>query len=212
MQNRPSKIVCVARIYADHAQELGNAVPNELIFFLKPPSALSPLADGIRWNNELGSCHYECELTLRLGKTLCCETDPQKALDAVDAVTLGLDLTLRDVQTALKAKGEPWERAKAYDGSCVIGEWIEVSEIKSWDAVEYRLVINGEIRQKGNTAHFLFSVGQLLCDLSHTFTLEQGDYIMTGTPAGVGALHSSDKIEMILEGKTQDFAWQTYVV
>jgi len=108
MMKRPSKIVCVGRSYADHAKELGNAIPDRPVLFIKPPSALSPLDAGIEWNKTLGSCHYECELTLRIAKTLKAETDPLKALEAVDAVTLGLDLTLRDLQDDLKKKGHPW--------------------------------------------------------------------------------------------------------
>ena len=96
MSARPSKIVCVGRSYADHARELGNAVPDRPVLFIKPPSALSPLQDGIVWNTALGSCHYECELSLRIDYPLRAETDPLKALQAVGAVTLGLDLTLRD--------------------------------------------------------------------------------------------------------------------
>lgn len=104
MSTRPSKIVCVGRSYADHAKELGNAIPDRPVLFIKPPSALGDLDAGIEWNRDLGSCHYECELSLRIDRTLKNETDPAKALEAVGAVTLGLDLTLRDLQDDLKKK------------------------------------------------------------------------------------------------------------
>lgn len=104
MSLRPSKIVCVGRSYAAHAKELGNALPDRPVLFLKPPSSLISLQHGISWNPAWGNCHHECELTLRIDRTLSAETDPVKALAAVGAVTLGLDLTLRDLQDDLKNK------------------------------------------------------------------------------------------------------------
>ena len=107
MSTRPSKIVCVGRSYADHAKELGNAIPDRPVLFIKPPSSLASLEQGISWNPAWGNCHYECELSLRIDRTLKAETDPAKTLKAVGAVTLGLDLTLRDLQDDLKKKGQP---------------------------------------------------------------------------------------------------------
>ncbi|CAM2943526.1 fumarylacetoacetate hydrolase family protein [Acinetobacter celticus] len=212
MNTRPSKIVCVGRSYADHAKELGNAIPDRPVLFIKPPSALTMLDDGITWNRSLGDCHYECELTLRIDRPLKGETDPIKALDAVGAVTLGLDLTLRDVQDDLKKKGQPWERSKAYDGSCILSDWIAVDDVvQDWADVHYTLHINDELRQKGDTSHLIFDVGTLLADISQVFTLDVGDVIMTGTPAGVAALVSGDQLKMTLTGKTQDYVWNTFV-
>ena len=212
MTIRPSKIVCVGRSYADHAKELGNAIPDRPVLFIKPPSALSALDAGIEWNQALGSCHYECELSLRIGQTLKAETDPQKALQAVDAVTLGLDLTLRDLQDELKKKGQPWERSKAYDGSCILADWVDVSDVvNDWNDVHYTLHVNDELRQKGDTALLIFDVGTLLAEISQVFTLEAGDVVMTGTPAGVGALHSGEQLKMTLQGKTQQFVWSAFV-
>ena len=212
MNTRPSKIVCVGRSYADHAKELGNAIPDRPVLFIKPPSALTTLDDGITWNRSLGNCHYECELTLRIDRQLKGETDPIKALDAVGAVTLGLDLTLRDVQDDLKKKGQPWERSKAYDGSCILSDWIALDDVvQDWADVHYTLHINDELRQKGDTSHLIFDVGTLLADISQVFTLEVGDVIMTGTPAGVAALVSGDQLKMTLTGKTQDYVWNTFV-
>lgn len=212
MTTRPSKIVCVGRSYADHARELGNAVPTSPVLFMKPPSALTELKDGIGWNTALGDCHYECELSLRIDQTLSNETDPARALAAVGAVTLGLDLTLRDLQDTLKAKGQPWERAKAYDGSCVLADWINVDDVVTdWNAVHYSFEVNDERRQTGNTSHLIFDIGTLLSDISQAFTLEPGDVVMTGTPAGVAALKSGDQLKMILNGKSKDYVWQTFV-
>ena len=211
MNTRPSKIVCVGRSYADHARELGNAIPDRPVLFIKPPSSLSSLETDISWNEALGSCHYECELTLRIDQTLKAEIDPQKALAAVGAVTLGLDLTLRDLQDDLKKKGQPWERAKAYDGSCVLADWVDVSEIADWDKVNYTLHVNDELRQHGNTEFLIFDIGALLVDINQVFTLEPGDVVMTGTPAGVAALQAGDQLKMTLKGQTQDYVWTTAV-
>lgn len=211
MNTRPSKIVCVGRSYADHAKELGNAIPDRPVLFIKPPSSLTHLEQGISWNPVWGSCHYECELTLRIDQTLTAETDPAQALKAVGAVTLGLDLTLRDVQDDLKQKGQPWERAKAFDGSCILADWVELTEIKDWKDVSYTLHINDELRQAGNTSCLIFDIATLLADISQVFTLEPGDVVMTGTPAGVGALNAGDQLRMTLQGQTQDFVWKTFV-
>ena len=211
MNTRPSKIVCLGRIYAYHAKELGNAIPDRPVLFIKPPSSLTSLEQGISWNPEWGNCHYECELSLRIDRTLKAETDPAKALQAVGAVTLGLDLTLRDLQDDLKKKGQPWERAKAYDGSCVLADWVELSEVKDWKGVHYTLHVNDELRQKGDTSLLIFDIATLLADISQVFTLEPGDVVMTGTPAGVAALKPDDQLTMTLQGQTQDFVWKTFV-
>ena len=212
MSTRPSKIICVGRSYADHARELGNAIPEHPVLFMKPLSALSTLDAGIEWKRELGSCHYECELSLRIDQPLKDVTDPAQALAAVGAVTLGLDLTLRDVQDQLKQKGHPWERAKAYDGSCMLADWVAVDDVvDDWNAVQYTLHINDELRQQGHTGYLIFDIAQLICDISQVFSLEAGDVIMTGTPAGVAALQSGDQLRMTLKAKSQDYVWQTFV-
>jgi len=212
MSTRPSKIVCVGRSYADHAKELGNAVPDRPVLFIKPPSALTSLDAGIEWNPDWGNCHYECELSLRIDRTLSKENDPAKVLQTIGAVTLGLDLTLRDLQDDLKKKGQPWERAKAFDGSCVLADWIPVGDvIADWKDVHYTLEINDELRQKGDTALLIFDIATLLADISQVFTLEAGDVVMTGTPAGVAALQSGDQLKMTLKGQNQDYVWTTFV-
>lgn len=212
MSTRPSKIICVGRSYADHARELGNAIPDAPVLFIKPPSSLVALQEGIAWNSALGQCHYECELTLRIDQPLKNETDRQKALQAVGAVTLGLDLTLRELQDELKKKGHPWERSKAFDGSCMLADWVDVNDVvDDWDHVHYQFEINDELRQKGDTACLIFDIGTLLTDISQVFSLEVGDVVMTGTPAGVAALHSGDQLKMTLQGKTQEYVWKTFV-
>lgn len=211
MSTQASKIVCVGRSYAEHAKELGNAVPEQPVLFLKPPSSLASFTDGIRWNQALGSCHYECELSLRIDQTLSCVCDTQQALDAIGAVTLGLDLTLRDLQDKLKTKGHPWERAKAFDGACMLGDWVDVAQIPAWDQIHYTLEINDQVRQHGDTGLLIFTVAELLKEISHVFTLNPGDVVMTGTPAGVAALLPNDQLKMTLKGNNQDFTWTTFV-
>ncbi len=211
MATRPSKIVCVGRSYADHAKELGNAVPDRPVLFIKPPSSLVGLEQGISWNPTWGDCHHECELSLRIDQPLHNETDPQEALKAVGAVTLGLDLTLRELQTELKGKGQPWERAKAFDGSCILADWVSLEEIDDWKNIHYSLQVNESLRQEGDTSLLIFDIGYLLADISQVFTLEPGDVVMTGTPAGVAALKSGDRLIMTLKGVSQDFTWNTFV-
>lgn len=206
-----SKIICVGRSYVDHIKELGNVIPDRPVLFIKPPSSLISLDEGISWNPAWGNCHHECELTLRIDRKLKGETDPQKALDAIGAVTLGLDLTLRELQDDLKKKGQPWERAKAFDGSCVLGDWVDTSEINHWKDVHYTFEVNDQLRQQGDSALLIFDIGHLLVEINQIFTLEVGDVVMTGTPAGVAALNAGDQLKMTLSGQTQDFVWTTFV-
>lgn len=206
----PSKIICVGRNYAEHARELGNEIPESPVLFLKPPSSLVTLEQGIRWNTALGECHYECELSIRIGQRLKNATSEQ-AKAAIAGVTLGLDLTLRDLQNQLKAKGQPWERAKAFDGACVLGQWLAPDMLSDYSNASFELQVNQELRQQGNTADMLFGVVELLVDISQVFSLEPGDVVMTGTPAGVGALQSGDQLKMTLNTVLGGVNWQTAV-
>lgn len=213
----PSKIVCVGRNYAEHARELGNAIPEQPVLFIKPPSSLRSLDDGITWPSALGECHFECELSLRLGQRissaswhgLSIDQANQQALAAIDGVTLGLDLTLRDLQNQLKQKGQPWERAKAFDGACLLGDWLDPQLVMDWQQVHFEFWQNAELRQQGDSADMLFGVAALLVEISQCFTLMPGDVVMTGTPAGVGPLHAGDHLEMRLHLSDGQHQWQT---
>lgn len=207
---QPSKIVCVGRNYAEHARELGNEVPQSPVLFLKPPSSLIGLTQGIDWNKDLGECHFECELSIQIGQTLKNATREQ-AKAAIAGVTLGLDLTLRDLQNQLKDKGQPWERAKAFDGACVLGQWLAPDMLNDLSNATFNLSVNGDVRQQGNTADMLFGVVDLLVDISKVFSLQQGDVVMTGTPAGVAALASGDQLTMTLDTILGEVSWQTSV-
>ncbi|HQW52929.1 MAG TPA: fumarylacetoacetate hydrolase family protein [Acinetobacter sp.] len=210
MSLQPSKIICVGRNYAEHAKELGNAIPDRPVLFMKPPSSLATLAQGIVWNQALGECHFECEICIQIAQPLSQETDKTKVLDAIGAVTLGLDLTLRDVQNELKSKGQPWERAKAFDGSCVLADWVAIESIADVNALELSFSVNGVERQHGLSTDMIFDIATVLVDINQSFSLQAGDVIMTGTPAGVGALHSQDQLSMKLINSNHEHIWTTF--
>ena len=153
------KVICVGRNYAAHAEELGNEIPKSPILFMKPASSVvSVHHEIVRPNPALyGDTHYEAELCIQLAADLSAATVEQ-AKQAIGGVTLGLDLTLRDLQSKLKAKGHPWERAKCFDGACVLADWLEPQLFGDFSHVEYQLYINDELKQDGNTALMLFPV------------------------------------------------------
>lgn len=194
------KVVCVGRNYADHAKELGNEVPTSPILFMKPASSIRHVSENIVLPQGLGDCHYECELCVQLGKPLT-NAGLADVKQAISGVTLGLDLTLREVQNQLKAKGHPWERAKAFDGSCVLADWQDPASFTDFTQVRYQFLVNDYVKQDGDTAFMLFPVYELLIEISHAFSLQAGDVIMTGTPSGVGALHAGDKLTLVLQGQ-----------
>ena len=202
------KVVCVGRNYAEHARELGNEIPKSPILFMKPASSVvSVHNDIVRPNPALyGDTHYEAELCIQLAADLSAATIEQ-AQQAIGGVTLGLDLTLRDLQSKLKDKGHPWERAKCFDGACVLADWIAPQAFGDFKNVEYQFYIDDELKQDGASALMLFPVYELLVDISHAFSLQAGDVIMTGTPSGVGMLQAGDALKF----KLGDNEWQTQV-
>ena len=193
------KIVCVARNYAEHARELGNPVPEQAVLFIKPASSL--LADGgsIVIPSYAQECHHEIELAVLIGRAGK-EIPREEALDHVSAYGVALDMTLRDVQSQLKAKGLPWEIAKGFDTSCPLSTLVPADRISDPQQLHLQLTVNGEVRQDGTTAHMLRPVAQLISEASHYFTLEAGDLLLTGTPAGVGPVKSGDRLEAVIEG------------
>ena len=202
------KVICVGRNYAEHARELGNEIPKSPILFMKPASSVVSVHNEIvRPNPALyGDTHYEAELCIQLVGDLSAATIEQ-AKQAIGGVTLGLDLTLRDLQSKLKEKGHPWERAKCFDGACVLADWIDPQAFGDFSHVEYQLYINDELKQDGNTALMLFPVYELLAEISHAFSLQAGDVIMTGTPSGVGVLQADDTLTF----KLGTHEWQVQV-
>lgn len=193
------KVVCVGRNYAEHARELGNEVPKTPILFMKPASSVvSVRSDIVRPDpSTYGDTHYEAELCVQLSADLSAATVEQ-AKQAIGGVTVGLDLTLRDLQSKLKEKGHPWERAKCFDGACVLADWLVPQAFGDFSKVSYQLAINDELRQDGDSAMMLFPVYELLAEISHAFSLQAGDVIMTGTPSGVGILQANDQLKLTL--------------
>lgn len=176
------KILCVARNYALHAKEMGAGVPSRPIFFLKPATAWAASGE-VQYPPFSQRLEYEAELVFRLGRggRAISET---AAWEYVDALTVGVDFTARDLQADLKAQGYPWEMAKAFDGSAWWGAWLPLRA--DWAEVPFRLMRQGALLQEGYGREMLFSVARLLAEASQYFTLEPGDVLFTGTPAGVG--------------------------
>lgn len=193
------KVVCVGRNYAAHAKELNNPIPEKPILFIKPSTALVSLSEPIPLREDQGGCHYETEIALLIGKPLK-NASPGQANQAIKATGIALDLTLRDLQTQLKKESHPWEVAKGFDGACPISEWIPASELDPIDEIDLQLSINDEIRQQGNSRDMITAIPQLLAYMSSHFTLKPGDVVLTGTPAGVGALKKDDQLKLLLSG------------
>lgn len=192
------KIICVGRNYGAHAKELGNEVPDEPVIFLKPDTALLKdnkpfyLPD---WSNDI---HYEAELVFKVGRNGKYISEAH-AYKYVDEITLGIDFTARDIQTKLKNKGLPWELAKAFDGSAVVGKFRKISELINQEAIEFSLQKNGETVQHASSAEMIFSLSKLIAFVSRYISLKQGDLIFTGTPQGVGPVAIGDELRGFLE-------------
>jgi acylpyruvate hydrolase len=178
------KIICIGRNYAEHAKELNNAVPTEPVIFIKPKSALSRPGVAVHYPEFTDNLQYECEVVLRVcknGKQI-----PQKfARQYFDHWTVGIDFTARDLQTRLKEEGLPWEKAKAFDDSAVVGTFIPV-DYENLYSTSFSLNLNNETVQRGHTSDLIFPFEQLISHISQYFTLQIGDLIFTGTPKGVG--------------------------
>ncbi|MCH6255615.1 fumarylacetoacetate hydrolase family protein [Puniceicoccaceae bacterium K14] len=189
------KIVCVGRNYADHAKELNNAIPAEPILFMKAPNALVSLEEPFAVPMGRGSCHFETELAILVGERLT-SASVSEAKKAIVGIGIALDLTLRDVQDKLKGMGLPWEKAKAFDGSCPLSEFVSYSG--DLQNIDLKLERNGRVVQDGNTRDMIFPTLELLSEISEHFTLVPGDVVLTGTPAGVGPLSPGDTLTVLL--------------
>lgn len=185
------RIFCVGRNYAEHIKELGNTPDEAFVLFMKPPSCIVPQGSLVLPQGR-GSVHHEAELVVRLnGGGAGIPEDA--ALSHISHITLGLDLTLRDLQSELKKKGAPWELAKAFDQAAPLGEW-KPYRGQDLQALEFSFQVNGATRQHGKTADMLFSVARQIHILSRTWALRDGDIIYTGTPSGVGPLQAGDRL------------------
>jgi acylpyruvate hydrolase len=187
------KIIAVGRNYAEHALELKNDIPDAPIIFLKPDTAVLKDEKPFYLPEHLGSIHHELELVVKInkrGKFI----DQAFAHSYYNEIGLGIDFTARDLQSQLKAKGQPWELAKAFDNSAVVGTFVEKSSLGNLANLNLELAINDDTKQSGNTGQMLFNIDYLISFVSKYFTLNQGDLLFTGTPAGVGAVHIGDKL------------------
>lgn len=194
------KVVCIGRNYAEHAKELDNPVPTEPLLFIKPGSCVVPLEGGFAIPTERGSVHYEAEIAVLIGKPLSAKPSREEVLDAISGFAPALDLTLRDKQAELKAKGLPWEIAKSFDGASVIAPFVVSSTFADMADIGIRLSINGEVRQDGNSAQMLNPIVPMIQYMAGCFSLQAGDVILTGTPAGVGPLNVGDEVVLELAG------------
>ncbi|KUG24828.1 fumarylacetoacetate hydrolase family protein [hydrocarbon metagenome] len=193
------KLVCVGRNYAKHAEELGNEIPEFPLIFLKPASSLIYSGEQIVKPNNSGELHHEVELVLLIGNDVKNAND-EEAENAIYGYTVGLDMTLRDIQSELKKKGHPWTLAKVFDTSAVISGITLKKDYQLKGNEKIQLIVNNDLKQSSTLDFMLFNSVQIVKYLSNKFTLERGDLIFTGTPEGVGAVNPGDKIYASIDG------------
>ncbi|MEN0003481.1 MAG: fumarylacetoacetate hydrolase family protein [Bacteroidota bacterium] len=194
------KIICIGRNYVDHAKELDNPVPKQPLVFMKPPTALLVNNKPFYYPEFTQNIHYEVEVVLKIGKNGR-HVQPEFADQYYTHIGLGIDFTARDIQAQCKAKGHPWEIAKGFDHSAVISPFVEKNELDT-TAILFELHKNEEVVQQGNTKDLIFSFNDIICYVSKYFKLQMGDYIYTGTPAGVGPIKIGDTLEGYLHTKS----------
>jgi 2-keto-4-pentenoate hydratase/2-oxohepta-3-ene-1,7-dioic acid hydratase in catechol pathway len=194
------KIFCIGRNYVAHAKELGNEVPEEPVVFMKPKSALLQSHTPFYYPEFTNELHYECELVLRICKNGKYIQD-RYASKYYDAVSVGIDFTARDIQKELKEKGLPWEKAKSWDNSAVIGKWIPFEEVKNKKDISFSMLKNKELVQQGNSNLMIFNFDKIVAYISNYFSVNIGDLVFTGTPAGVGECVVGDELEGYMDEK-----------
>ncbi|KLN96412.1 fumarylacetoacetate hydrolase family protein [Moellerella wisconsensis] len=190
-----NKVVCVGSNYTKHIKEMGSVVAEEPVIFIKPETALCDIKQPISIPKDFGAVHHEIELAVLIGMPLK-NADEDRVSRAIAGFAVALDLTLRDLQTKFKQAGQPWEKSKAFDGSCPISGFVPVNDLADPQAVTLSLSINGEQRQLGNTQEMITPILPLISYMSRFFTLRPGDIILTGTPEGVGPLVSGDMLRV----------------
>nr|WP_314265827.1 fumarylacetoacetate hydrolase family protein [uncultured Moellerella sp.] len=202
-----NKVVCVGSNYAQHIKEMGSVQAEEPVIFLKPETALCDMNQAISIPKDFGAVHHEVELAVLIGMPLK-NADEDRVSRAIAGFAVALDLTLRDLQAKYKAAGQPWEKSKAFDGSCPISGFMPVNNFGDAQNTLLSLSINGEVRQSGSTRDMITPILPLISYMSRFFTLRPGDVILTGTPAGVGPLVSGDMLRVGLN----DLALTTRVI
>ncbi|GAB7026930.1 fumarylacetoacetate hydrolase family protein [Geotalea toluenoxydans] len=196
------KILCIARNYVDHIKELSNETPQAPVIFTKPATSVIFQGEPIIIPNHSSDCHHEAELAILIGKPGK-DIPAAKALEHIAGYGVAIDLTLRDVQAELKKKGLPWDIAKGFDTACPLSGFVAAATVADPQNLQVRLSVNGQLRQDGNTSLMIHSVAAMISYMSGIFTLEAGDVILTGTPAGVGPIKSGDSIEAEIPGVGQ---------
>jgi acylpyruvate hydrolase len=194
------KIIAIGRNYANHAKELNNPVPEKPVIFLKPDTAVLKDDKPFYIPDFSSEIHYELEVVLKVckeGKHI----QEKFAANYYDEIGLGIDFTARDLQNIHKEQGLPWELAKAFDNSAAISKFLPKTSFSNIYGLNFELIVNSQRRQQGNTSNMLFSYEQIISFVSKYITLKKGDLIFTGTPQGVGKIHTGDKIEGWLEGQ-----------
>lgn len=191
------KFLCIGRNYVEHAKELGNEVPEEPVIFMKPKSALLQNNMPFYYPAFTNELHYECEVVLRISKNGK-HISEENAHQYYDAISVGIDFTARDIQSELKKKGLPWEKAKAWDNSAVLGKWNAIAADLDRKNLLFSMKKNGELVQSGNTRDMIHSFDQIIAHVSNFFSLNIGDVIFTGTPKGVGECSVGDELEGFL--------------
>ena len=193
------KIICIGRNYKNHVNELNNIVPNEPVIFLKPDTSIILKNQPFFIPDFSNDIHYEVEVIVkinRVGKYISKEF----AHKYYDKIGLGVDFTARDIQQNQKKFGLPWEKAKAFDGSALIGKWVNKTSFDDINDINFSLMKNNELVQQGNTSQMLWDIDSIIAYVSSFFTLKIGDIIFTGTPAGVGAVKENDKLKGFING------------
>jgi 2-keto-4-pentenoate hydratase/2-oxohepta-3-ene-1,7-dioic acid hydratase in catechol pathway len=194
------KIICIGRNYIDHVDELKNKKPSSPVIFLKPETALILKNQPFFIPDYSNDVHYEVEILVKI-KKLGKSIETKFSHKYYDQVGLGIDFTARDLQSELKKNGLPWEKSKAFDGSALIGEWVNKNEFNDLNNLNFSLNKNGKSVQSGNTFNMLWSIDELISEVSKFFTLKIGDVIFTGTPSGVGKVSENDLLEGFINEK-----------
>jgi 2-keto-4-pentenoate hydratase/2-oxohepta-3-ene-1,7-dioic acid hydratase in catechol pathway len=192
------KLICIGRNYTDHIAELQNERPTDPVVFLKPDTSILLKKQPFFIPDFSNDVHHEVEILVKI-KKIGKHIDKKFAHKYYDEIGLGIDFTARDVQSALKAKGLPWEKAKAFDGAAVVGKWLPKSNFVDVNNINFSLKKNDEVVQKGNTTYMLWKIDEIIEYVSKYFTLKIGDIIFTGTPAGVGKVSANDVLQGFIE-------------
>ncbi|WP_055445226.1 fumarylacetoacetate hydrolase family protein [Lacinutrix himadriensis] len=198
------KIICIGRNYTDHIKELENEKPTDPVVFLKPDTAILLKKQPFFIPDFSNDVHYEVEVLVKINK-VGKHIQKKFAHKYYDQIGLGIDFTARDLQSQLKEKGLPWEKAKSFDGAAVIGDWLDKTQFQDVDNLNFSLQKNGSLVQQGNTSLMLWKIDEIIEYVSKYFTLKIGDIIFTGTPAGVGKVNANDKLVGSIEN-TQMFS------